>query len=1046
LPATPWDSARESARATRAGPLAGDDEATPASVLIARGLEAAALSVFLRPPDDALLSGAHAVLDPEALAIWVRSDAAPELRSVYLAHELAHFYLHENGDPCRCHEADFSDIDGFAAVGYGPRQRRETEANVWAREFLLPVALASRLFFDDGLTAQEIAARLALSPSVVVSQLGESLLPAPGPECAPAPPPAAGPVFPLDPSQAEAAYAVAGPLLVGAGPGTGKTRTLTSRVLYLTNEQNVRPENLLALTFSRKAAEEMRERIAALAPNVGRRAAISTFHAYGLDLLRRWGDAAGLPPTPILLDLPDSCALLERRAGTLGLTALRYLHDPAFPLPDILRAIGRAKEDLISPADYARRAHETGDAKLADVARVYAAYEALLREKGALDFADLICRALALLAENPDVLAAEQAQWRQVLVDEYQDVNRAGALLVGLLSGRDHNAGLWAVGDLRQAIYRFRGASPANVSRFQADFPNGRRTELRVNYRSQPALVRLFGRASGDGEAAWSAARPETVSTPAVLAVAADDVAQADGIARKMHGFHESGIGWADQVALCRTRGQARALRAALTARGVPVASGPDENNLLAKPDARNLLALLSRVSEPGGPARYRFPELPDGLAGVFARGGDAYDLWAHALWDGPGWARSIEDREAVATLLSLARTFRDRAAMLVGPGDVPAREFLRHVRRMARLGATFGGSVAEDTGDRVRVLTVHASKGLEFPVVFVPNLSAGKFPARPQTGLLPPLPDEISEVEPLPGAADSDAAEEERLFFVALTRARDHLVMSRALKYGKISAKPSPLLAAVETAPELRHEVWESAAETITFSDAAAPVEIAPLDAPVTAGDAELYLRCPRRYYYRRVLDLPEGERTAYSSFKRAVSEALRATEPAAALEAAWAAYGPEATHAHADLYRRAAEEILSDPNRAATPPASAPSTLTVAFDHGRVTVRPESATGAGDILESRTYRKPPDTDEAPLDRHLALLQAAGAPTGATVQMRYLQNGRVLPVTDKPKIRAKYLAEYDQALRGIAQGLFPPAPAANDDCATCPYLFICPD
>src|SRR5262249_62202284 len=183
-------------------------------------------------------------------------------------------------------------------------------------------------------------------------------------------------------------------------------------------------------------------------------------------------------------------ALLERRAASLDLSALRYLHDPAFPLPDVLRTIARAKEDMLTPDDFSARAEATGDARLAEVARSYTAYEALLHEKGAVDYSDLVCRALRLLEENAAVLAAERAQWRHILVDEYQDVNRGGARLVQLLAG--DGAGLWAVGDLRQAIYRFRGASPANVARFHHDFPKGQRADLAVNYRSQPSLVALF--------------------------------------------------------------------------------------------------------------------------------------------------------------------------------------------------------------------------------------------------------------------------------------------------------------------------------------------------------------------------------------------------------------------------------------------------------------------------------------------------------------------------------------------------------------------------
>jgi superfamily I DNA/RNA helicase len=213
-----------------------------------------------------------------------------------------------------------------------------------------------------------------------------------------------------------------------------------------------------------------------------------------------------------------------------------------------------------------------------------------------VDYSDLVCRALRLLEENEAVLAAERAQWRHILVDEYQDVNRGGARLVQLLAG--DGVGLWAVGDLRQAIYRFRGASPANVARFHHDFPTGRRADLAVNYRSQPSLVALFGAASGEGAQTWEAARPQMGAT-ATLAVADDDTAQAEGIARRMQEYVEQGYQFSDQVILCRTRSQARYLRAALTARGIPVAAGPDEGGLLSRRDVKEMIGLLARAAEP---------------------------------------------------------------------------------------------------------------------------------------------------------------------------------------------------------------------------------------------------------------------------------------------------------------------------------------------------------------------------------------------------------------------------------------------------------------
>ncbi len=880
--------------------------------------------------------------------------------------------------------------------------------------------------------------------------------------------------YSLDNSQRAAAYAERGPLLVGAGPGTGKTRTLTARVFHLVRERGERPESLLALTFSRRAAEEMRERIAAEEPEIARRAFISTFHAYGHDLLRRYWQEAGLPPRPLLLDRTDAFALLERRVGTLGLNTLRYLHDPTFPLPDILSAITRAKEDLIAPDEFAARAAACGDERLKEVAAVYRVYEDLLREAGAVDFADLVARPVRLLQNNPRLLHAERARWRHLLIDEYQDVNRAGALLVRLLAG-DDGAGLWAVGDLRQAIYAFRGASPANVSAFETDYPTGRRTELAVNYRSRPNLVTLFGatqqqqhsRGSEDAPL-WHASRDGEAA--AVLAVAADDDAQAMGIARRMRRFTDEGYSWGQQVVLCRTRAQAAAMQEALRARDVPVQS-QQEGGLLACPDIKTLLILLSRAFEPHGPARHSLPDLPEELSGT----DNVVAFLAQALFGPYGLARRMENGAAVARLLALAQAFQERASILIGGEETQGRAFLRHIRRMARLG---GVPFEEDSAcesDAVRVLTVHASKGLEFPVVFVPNLSQGKFPARGRPSLLSPLPRSEGETE------TDDGEEETRLFFVALTRARDHLILSRAERYNGRSAAASPLLTCLDGAVGLQREVWDAAPPAPSRAAASEPPSerggagsVSPSPqagergpggegrgrggqpAPLEARDAELYLRCPRRFFYERVLALPHAETHPYSGFQKAVRHALRAAgegaNPAAAFQAYWPQVGPDPAHPHEEIYRLAAEEILTSlPPETVPPqhPATAVETLTVALEQGTLSVRPDVSHDSA-RLECHTFRKPPKEDKVEVSgRHSLLREAAeqaGAPSGQVIlHLRYVTAGQTLPVPDKPAQRKKHLAKYNEALRGIRLQVFSAAPDDADDCPACPYFFLCP-
>ena len=1120
--ATNWDKSRAAARALRSELTETDGGDISAEGLLNAALERASLRCRLRPPRDPLLSGAHAVLDMELQTVWVRSDAPASDRRVFIAHELAHFHLHENGKLCHCAEADFTEPETMRSVGYGPRQRRETEANVFAREFLLPAAEAKRLF-AAGDDARALAARTGLPINVVFAQLTEALTKEfsreDSAQSAAESSLENAAVVSLDPSQEAAAKAAAGPLLVGAGPGTGKTRTLTARILYLTNTLEVPAENILALTFSRKAAEEMRERIAAIDPEIARRALIATFHAYGLDLLRRQGKALGLPANPILLEAADAISLLERRAAELDLSALSYLHDPAYPLPDMLNAIRKAKEDGIEPDEYAARAAASGNERLIETGRVYAVYAALLNDKGAMDYSDLVRLPLRLLEAHEEIRAAEQAQWRHILVDEYQDINRSGARLIQLIAG--DGKGLWAVGDVRQAIYRFRGASPANVKGFLDDFPTGRRTDLKVNYRSQPGLVRLFGIASGEGPDNWQAAREDTGATVA-LAVADDDRAQADGIAARMRAFVDASYSFGDMAVLCRTRRQGRDLRAALLVRGIPVAAGAEESGgLLGVRDVRDMVAALARSAEPNSPARQRFAELPEGLP----YRSDSLDFFQELLWGRPAWGRRVTDAAAVGRLLALARAFRERATAVLEDQDEPRRAFLSHLRRMARIGASFGDPEGEnEEANAVRVLTAHSAKGLEYPIVFVANLSMNKFPSRPGPALIPPLP----------GGDDEDGGieEERRLFFVALTRAKDHLILSRAMKYGQRAEMPSPLLAPLHRVADIEDVSWtteecaqsqgarrkaqgagsdtenreSSLLPSASFPSSDGDLRPATRDLIIEAGEVELYMRCPRRYYYERVLKAPAGERTPYAVFKNSVEKALALPDPVTGLEAAWLEHGMDDSHPHAPLYRRAAAEIVrrvsplpltltpsegreggigvdtsSGTPQAPGAPLPAASvfplpdtfrgegvrergpgggrrnpdapTLAVELKGGTLSVQPDDVTPGDAGLEMTTFRRPPVGDEiwVPNDeRRISLLWEAARQrdpdTKPNIRLRYLRDGKAYVAPDKSKIRQRHLQEYEQAIEGIRLNVFNPKPADAADCPACPYFFLCPD
>jgi len=279
---------------------------------------------------------------------------------------------------------------------------------------------------------------------------------------------AAAPEPDLDESQKKAAHAEVCPLLVKAGPGTGKTRTLVGRMVHLLSAKQVRSEAILALTYSNKAAEEMRSRVGRVLPQESLKIWMGTFHAFGLEILRKYGSRLGLPSDLRVIDPVDALYMLETALASLDLDYYRDLVEPARFLPAILTVISRAKDELKGPAEYQHEAElmrhrattfeeiETAE-KASEVARVYAFYQQGLQDQGAADYGDLISRSVTLLQDHVDVREAFRKQYEHIVVDEYQDVNTASRMLLRHLAGA--GGGLWVVGDQLQAIYRFRGAA-----------------------------------------------------------------------------------------------------------------------------------------------------------------------------------------------------------------------------------------------------------------------------------------------------------------------------------------------------------------------------------------------------------------------------------------------------------------------------------------------------------------------------------------------------------------------------------------------------------
>ena len=562
----------------------------------------------------------------------------------------------------------------------------------------------------------------------------------------------------LDSHQRRAAEHGEGPLLIVAGPGTGKTRTLTHRLAYLIAETGVAPRSCLAVTFTRRAAGEMKERLEGLLPSTGREVEVTTFHGLGLAILRQHGPALGLPQG---FRVADEKACLEIARGALEI--------PPGRASKFLAELGRA-----------RRLRETGGAGEApetphrDLIR---SYEETLWTSGRVDFDDLLILPLRLFRHRPEALEAYRRRFRWIFVDEYQDIDALQSRLLRHLA--PPGANLCAIGDPDQSIYRFRGADVGCFLRFQEDYPGAEVFHLGRNYRSSSTIVR----------AAVQAIRPDSLvpdrlleskgapsPAPIVLHRAASERAEAEfvvhSIERLLGGTSyfslDSGrvgsaegedFSFSDFAVLYRTRKQATALIEAFDRSGIPF-QARSHDRLRGRPAVQAILQELEEVIEPD----------PDGRPGVEGHLEVAVNRAVGA------WASQASGRkEELATAYDLLR-------QLAAACEDDRERFLEQIA----LG------VEIDTWDpraqRVALMTVHAAKGLEFPIVFLTGCEEGLLPFR------------------LPGEVDPEAtAEERRLFFVALTRAEKKLYLTHARRrYWRGETRqqqPSAFLSEIEEA-----------------------------------------------------------------------------------------------------------------------------------------------------------------------------------------------------------------------------------------------------
>jgi DNA helicase-2/ATP-dependent DNA helicase PcrA len=622
----------------------------------------------------------------------------------------------------------------------------------------------------------------------------------------------------LNPEQAQAARHFEGALLVLAGAGSGKTSVLTARIAHLIDEFGVAPESILALTFTNKAAGEMRERVRAL---LGREPAgmwIGTFHAIGARILRRDATRLGWTPNFLIYDAEDSERLIKRiLKEELGL-------DPKRWSPRAVRAaISSAKNELVGVEEYALKA---ADLFARSVAQVYERYQRALREANAFDFDDLLVKPVELFLAHPEVLRRYRDRFHFVLVDEYQDTNRAQYSFLRLIVGDKSN--LFVVGDDDQSIYGWRGANIRNILDFEQDFPDAALIRLEQNYRSTQRILAAANRVIAENVRR----KGKTLRTvnaegePLTLVEMEDEADEAHWVSDEIRANLARGPERSprDFVILYRTNAQSRAMEEALRREGLPyrIVGG---QRFYERREVKDMLAYLRLVANPADDEAFlRIVNVPrrgvgdvtlarlaewarDQRIALLAAAGRAAEV--AALRGGvttalAGLAAMLQKFAALAEgtipldeLLrmvvaetGLEDALRDEGAegedrisnveeLIAGAADLQARlderdpEMLQELEDVESMRPIdiFLAHVAlvtdidqhDPEADAVSLMTLHNAKGLEFPVVFVTGMEEGLFP-------LSRVLDEPEQLE-----------EERRLFYVGMTRAEEKLYLTFA-------------------------------------------------------------------------------------------------------------------------------------------------------------------------------------------------------------------------------------------------------------------------
>jgi len=747
----------------------------------------------------------------------------------------------------------------------------------------------------------------------------------------------------LTSAQKEAVEHGTGPLLIVAGAGTGKTMVITRRIAHLITSKEARPEEVLALTFTEKAASEMSERVDVLLPYGYAHVPISTFHAFGDRILREFGLELGLNPDFQVLSQPEQVIFFREHLFEFSLKHYRPLGDPTRFIQAILGSISRAKDEDITPAAYReyveeRRRRPTDHIdqdtyiddleKQEEIANAYSLYQKLLAEAGKVDFGDQVTLVLRLFREHPAVLEKVRKRFRFILVDEFQDTNYAQFQLVRLL-GNDA-ANITVVGDDDQSIYKFRGAAISNILSFMRIYPGAKQIVLTDNFRSTQIILdtayHLISNNNPDRlevqnqiDKRLTAHREEEVPVEHLhcdsLTTESDRVAEIirDLVENKQYAFGDIAI-------LVRANKDADPFLRAMNMKEIPWRFSGNRG-LYNRPEVKMMLSFLRVIADQDDTLSlyhlassdiYELGSMEDlhrmvNLA--YSRHVPLYEIFRHHETMEELKELSAETRVTVTKIVQDIQKYlhesRDHITgnvlyqfliqsnylkrltqqetidnnlkiknianffdVIWGFAQVARDDrvlhFVQYLDMLMEAGDNPGAAEADPDLDAVNVLTVHKAKGLEWPVVFMVSLLAGKFPHTHRSNPIE-LPDALIE-ETLP-AGDSHTQEERRLFYVGMTRAGERLYFTSAVDYGGVrKRKVSPFVMEALDRPRLDEVTVKTGAEEKIHRFAPVSGSTAPVSGPIPESSilnlshyqVDDYNTCPLKYKYVHVLRLP--------------------------------------------------------------------------------------------------------------------------------------------------------------------------------------------